>query len=196
MADTIGFARLTWGSLGSRAVLLAVFLSLGACGRTGDQSPSDGGDRPADGASPSDGVVPSDGAGGDDGSTARDGAAPSDGSPPDAAAPHIDLRVVGGSVRKAFPLADGVLVLIDVPLDLNLDWGFPKRELRAVDAAGNVLWHVATTTDRELLDFAAHPSGEVSALFASVAGFRLVRIDAGGTVRADFPLVNDGVDTD
>ena len=113
-----------------------------------------------------------------------------------AAPPPIDLRFEGGLVRKAVPLADGALVLIDVPLNLNVDWGFPKRDLRAADGSGHVRWHVATTPDRELLDFAAHPSGDVSALFASSAGFRVVRLDATGAVRADLALVDDGVDTD
>ncbi len=99
-------------------------------------------------------------------------------------------------MRKAHPLADGALVLIDPPLNLNVDWGHPRRELRAVDAGGHERWHLSSATDRELLDFAAHPSGEVTALFASAAGFRLVRLDAAGVVRADFALVDDAIDTD
>lgn len=201
----------------TRIILLTAALLLGACGKEkpADGSRGDGGHPPGDGAPPSEGgISDADGAMSDDASTG-DGASPNDGpSPSDdaklpdgstptgdadadpAPRPPIELRFEDGSVRKAHPLADGLLVLIDVPLNLNVDWGYPKRDLRAVDAAGDVRWHLASSADRELLDFAAHPSGDVTALFASVAGFRLVRLDAAGRVLADFAIVDGAVDTD
>jgi hypothetical protein len=195
----------------------------GDVGVSSDGTGSDDGGLSTDAASPDDRRAASDTAGASDGVFSRDsgpadaastedattdvgspsdGASPTDGSEPadegsDAVLPQpIDLRFDGGSVREVYPLTDGALVLIDVPLNLNVDWGFPRRELRSVDAAGNMRWHITSTTDRELLDFAAHPSGDVTALFASVAGFRLVRLDAAGEVRADFALVDTAVDTD
>jgi hypothetical protein len=127
-------------------------------------------------------------------SDAGDAEIPSDVPP----RPPLDLRFPATSVRKALPLPDTTtLVLLDTPLNLNVDWGLPNRELRSVDAAGGVRWHVATTPDHELLDFAAHPSGDVTALFATKAGFRLLRLDgAAGAVRADFAIADDAVDTD
>ncbi len=144
------------------------------------------------GANPGDGGSPAGGYGGEGGSP-DDGGHGGDGGSPTA---PIDLRFEGGSVRKAHSLADGALVLIDPPLNLNVDWGFPRRELRAVDSEGHERWHLSSATDRELLDFATHASGEVTALFASVAGFRLVRLDAAGAVHADFALVDAAIDTD
>lgn len=173
---------------------------------TADRGLSVDAGTPSDGAMSNDGGGLADAAATDnaamDGSIPRDGASPTDGADSpggstDAPLPlPIDLRFEGGSVRKASPLADGALVLIDTPLNLNVDWGFPKRDLRSVDAAGNVRWHVASTADRELLDFAVHPSGEVTALFASAAGFRLVRLDLSGLVLGDLAIIDAAVDTD
>jgi hypothetical protein len=195
-----------------RAMSLAVVLALTACGKSADKSAADGGNQPGDGSAPGDGGSPEEGgtptdAGGPtdaapnddaspDGGIETDGAVPGDGGGDTDPPPPVDLRFTDGSVRKASPLADGLLVLIDTPLNLNVDWGFPKRILRAVDAAGAVRWQIASSTDHELLDFAAHPSGDVTALFASVAGFHLVRLDAAGAVRSDLALVDAAIDTD
>lgn len=201
-------------------VLLAAVFVLGACGKSAIIFPADGGNQPGDGpslddggpraddaatptdaggptdAAPNDDASPGDGPSRSDGGIETDAAVPGDGGGDTNPPPPTDLRFVGGSVRKAVPLADGLLVLIDTPLNLNVDWGFPKRALQAMDAAGTVRWQIASSTDHELLDFAAHPSGDVTALFASVAGFHLVRLDAAGAVRADFALVDAAIDTD
>jgi hypothetical protein len=87
-------------------------------------------------------------------------------------------------------------VLIDPPLNLSTDWGFPQRELRAVGADGQVRWRISSATNRNLLDFAVHPSGDVTALFALADRFLLARLDAAGTVRAELALLDAGVDTD
>src|SRR5262245_7750198 len=140
-----------------RLALLAA-LVLTACGTSVSPSGGDGGDAPSDdgasandGPNEADGSSPADEMDGTDGSTLPDGGSEvagdgggedaSDGGGEDASdgggetgdvlpPASINLQFTGSSVRKVVRLAGGLLVLIDVPLDLRVDWGFPKRELR------------------------------------------------------------------
>lgn len=96
--------------------------------------------------------------------------------------PAVDLRFDGGFVRKAFPRADGgFVVLVEPPMDLHVDQGFPRREVRWLGADGREdRPRRAPKTDEQLLDAAVHPSGAVSILFASDAGYRVVRLARDG----------------
>jgi hypothetical protein len=118
---------------------------------------------------------------------------------PDAEVPPaapLDLRFAAKFARKIEPAGAGFLVLLDHPQSLSVDWGHPARELRRIAPSGFVAWGLASAADRELLDFAAHPSGDVTALFASGAGFRLVRLSAEGAIRGDEAVVDTEIDSD
>jgi hypothetical protein len=108
----------------------------------------------------------------------------------------IDLHFAGASARKVEAAPGGFLVLLDPPQSLRVDWGFPRRELRKVDETGAVAWKLSSAPDHELLDFAAHPSGEVTALFASNAGYRLTRLSPQGDPRGEQLLVDAAIDAD
>jgi len=110
--------------------------------------------------------------------------APSEGaSDAPAEPPAVDLRFDGGFVRKAFPRADGGFVVLVEPLmDLHVDQGLPRREVRWIgpDGREDGPRRAPTAADEQLLDVAVHPSGAVSILFASNAGYRVVRIAKDG----------------
>lgn len=123
----------------------------------------------------------------------------------------VERIFVGEFVKKVLPTvnADGYFVLLERAGVLHVDYGMPRRRLVKVNARGDLLPWIATlpwmnpSNDISLLDFALHPSGEVTALFASVAGYHLVRIHASGElisetamsdpkIRLDSPALSEG----
>ena len=99
-------------------------------------------------------------------------------------------------VKKVVPGGGGddYFVLLERAGLLQVDYGSPRRRLVKVTSAGEVLPWISTlpwpnpSDDISLLDFALHPSGEITALFASVAGYHLVRIAPNGEVISETAL--------
>lgn len=129
--------------------------------------------------------VPTPGDGGPAGEgdeTAHDGGSPG----------PLDLRLDGAFARSAHPLRDGgFLVLYEHPVHLKERWGRPLRWVTWIDGTGHVRAQREATTGRELLDAAAHPSGDVTLLEASNEGYFVLRLDPNGMVRVETRLVDD-----
>lgn len=112
------------------------------------------------------------------------------------AASPLERFFAGEFVKKVVPSGsdDGYFVLLEKAGVLHVDYGMPRRRLVKVDAAGHARPWIATlpwmtpSDDISLLDFARHPSGQVTALFASVAGYHLVRIAEDGELISETAL--------
>jgi hypothetical protein len=111
---------------------------------------------------------------------------------------EIDARFAGGFVWKvlALPGPHPWLVIQEPTQSIQLDSGHPRRSLLWLDAAGQVVHSFSHPEGYALLDACTHPSGEVSVLLASAAGYTLLRLDTSHAVRASQLLVDDQIDTD
>lgn len=113
-----------------------------------------------------------------------------------APAPRIERTIEDRLVRDVHPREDGVLdVVLETPVHLAMETG-PRRALVRIDARGVESTPLDSTGDRALLDVAPHPSGETTALFASDAGFELVRLDATLAIVGTTPIIDGGIDAD
>lgn len=141
--------------------------------------PGSGGAAPHGGAA-SGGSLPVAGAGG-----ASAGAAGEAGTGGEAGVPWTQF-FSGEFARKAVASRAGAaFALLEKTGVLHVDYGSPRRRLVKVATGGEVHPWLSTApseSDASLLDFALHPSGEITALFASSAGYRLVRLNANGEV--------------
>jgi hypothetical protein len=109
----------------------------------------------------------------------------------------VALAFDDGFVKKASAVTGrALLVLIERPLDFRVAFGFPRRDLRWLTFDGNVIASVGTSDERALLDFAEHPSGSVSVLFASATGYTLARYDRDGSAVAETTIHDPEIDRD
>lgn len=123
---------------------------------------------------------------------------PPDSTPPfDAPPPLLSARFDGGFVRRAFPRPEGgYVVLVEPPMSLHLDHGLPRREVRWIAPDGREdRLRLTPTAGEQLLDCARHPSGALTVLLASDAGYRLVRVE-GSTVPRSHAFVDPAIDAD
>jgi hypothetical protein len=165
-------------------------------GNTADEPPrSDAGGTAGTtggtGASGAGGTTGESGSGGTAGSAGDGGESGEGGRAP------VALAFDDGFVKKV-SAATGrtLLVLLERPLDFRVEFGFPRRELRWLTFDGELLARVGSSDERALVDFAEHPSGNVSLLFASVQGYTLVRHDADGSFVAETSIEDPEVDRD
>ncbi len=121
-------------------------------------------------------------------------AAPADAGATDAATdaglptidPSDELRLPGFAVVKLRVGAQGSVALVEKPTSCESMPALPVRQLRwflhlsDADFYGSYV----PAADEQLLDFALHPSGEVTAVAAGADAYRLLRFDASGTLRA------------
>lgn len=180
--------------------LFAIGLSLSALGLTHCSS-----DDSAEGAGGQSGSAGAPAKGGAGAGTGGDGAAgASSGGAGGEASSRFEQFFAGEFVRKviATPNATEYFVLLERAGVLHVDYGHPRRRLVKVSEPGEVQPWIATLpwsspgSDVSLLDFALHPSGESTALFASTAGYHLVRIDSDGQVISETPLSDPEIPLD
>ena len=167
----------------------------GAAGASGTAGHS--GNLPDQGDSGSSGDS---GSGGDSGSAGLggNGDAGNGGEGGEGASHRLNLKFDQGLVMKVQARSDGsLLVLLDRPLDMRVDWGSPQRELLLLDATGAQLASVASSTsERFLLDFAVHPSDDVSVLYSSATEYSLERFDDEGHSVGASALSDAQIDSD
>src|SRR4249920_2096558 len=102
--------------------------------------------------------------------------------------PPLDFADSGMAVVKARPGVDGVTLLEEKAISI-LETG-PQRRITLLDAAGNVRARYSPPQGFSLIDFAQHPSGEITAALASAKAVTLVRLDRAGARGFEFPLVD------
>lgn len=178
----------------------------GSAGEGGQGSPAGheagaGGDGGAD-AAPNEGGVgaasgaPSAGAAGGSGGAAGAGGEGEGGSGGWTVG-SLDLRydwVFPRKVERARP-GSGWLVLLERTQLLSEYWA-PGRELAWLDAAGQVVRAHGSTADSAVLDFAQHPSGELTVLVSTTEHYALRRFDERGNFLGETALEDPFIDQD
>src|SRR5262245_61446766 len=106
----------------------------------------------------------------------------------------IDLAVTGMDVIKVRAGAQGVTVMEERLTSLTEpgpDGGMPVLDKRRA-----VSGRCSAPSGWAIIDFAQHPSGEISVGLATARTVRLVRVDRAGAVRNDFALTDGDAPTD
>jgi hypothetical protein len=110
------------------------------------------------------------------------------GDSPAAPSPPLDLAVTGVAVIKVQAGARGVTFMEEKLTSLS-EAG-PQRRIVLLDDRGAVSGGYAAPSGWALIDFAQHPSGEISAVVATARTVRLVRLDRGAVVQNELALVD------
>jgi hypothetical protein len=100
----------------------------------------------------------------------------------------INLDTTGTAVMKVQSGAQGVALMAEKLTSL-LESG-PERTITFLDNDGVTSGRYSAPSGWALIDFAQHPSGQVSAVLATARMVRLVRLDSTAVVRSDFLLTD------
>ena len=100
----------------------------------------------------------------------------------------LDLAVPGMAVVKVRAGTDGVAVLEEKLTSLRESG--PERQLTVLDNDGSVRGRYVATPGSSLVDFALHPSGQITVVLATARTVTLVRLDPSAVVLRDFPLID------
>jgi len=106
----------------------------------------------------------------------------------------INLDISGMAVIKVQNGAQGV-TLMSEKLTSLLESG-PERSIASLDNNGVATGRYSAPSGWALIDFAQHPSGEISAVLATPRTVRLVRLDRTAVVRNDFALTDEQAPND
>jgi hypothetical protein len=106
----------------------------------------------------------------------------------------VDISVTGQTVTKVRASGNGVAFL-EEHLNSIFEDG-PRRSLVLLKASGEPLPPYTAPAGWSLVDFAIHPSGDLSVVLTTAREVRLVRLDHQGTVRSDQSFVDTAAATD
>jgi hypothetical protein len=95
----------------------------------------------------------------------------------------VDLAVTGQTVTKARTVGNEVVVL-EQRLNSIFENG-PQRTLATLQSDGRTVRPYTPPQGWSVVDFAVHPSGDVSAILTTATDVRIVRLDPNGSVRSD-----------
>jgi hypothetical protein len=95
----------------------------------------------------------------------------------------VDLAIVGQTVSKVRTAGNQVVVL-EERLNSIFEDG-PERTLGMVQSDGRAVRPYMAPAGWSVVDFAVHPSGNISVILTTATDVRLVRLDANGAVRSD-----------
>ncbi|HMF27438.1 MAG TPA: hypothetical protein VKE42_01625, partial [Candidatus Cybelea sp.] len=113
---------------------------------------------------------------------------------PDPQIETIDVAVTGQAVTKV--RADGnVVALLEERLTSIFEQG-PQRTLGILQPDGRTVHTYAAPAGWSVVDFAVHPSGDISAVLTTLKEVRVVRLNRDGAVRSDQPLLDPAAATD
>jgi hypothetical protein len=106
----------------------------------------------------------------------------------------LDYAVSGMAVIKVRTSPDGV-ALLEEKLRPLLDPG-PERRITLLDGSGDVRARYSAPAGSSLIDFAQHPSGEITIALATARTVTLVRLDRFAVAGNEFPLLDPQAPTD
>ena len=106
----------------------------------------------------------------------------------------VDLAVTGQTVTKV-RTAGSEVVLLEERLTSIFEDG-PQRTLGILQSDGHTVHTYMPPTGWSLVDFAVHPSGDISAILTTAREVRIVRLDANGSIRSDQPFLDSAAATD
>ena len=95
----------------------------------------------------------------------------------------VNLTAMGQTVTKARTRGSEVVVL-EERLNSIFEDG-PKRTLAIVQSDGNTVRPYTPPQGWSVVDFAVHPSGDISAVLTTATEVRIVRLDPNGSTRSD-----------
>ena len=95
----------------------------------------------------------------------------------------VDLAVAGQTVTKA-RTAGNEVVLLEERLTSIFEDG-PQRTLAIVQSDGQTVRPYTAPPGWSVVDFAVHPSGDISAILTTTTEVRIVRLDPNGSIRSD-----------
>ncbi len=107
---------------------------------------------------------------------------------------NVDLAVTGQTVTKA-RTSGSEIVLLEERLTSIFEDG-PQRTLAIMQNDGHSVQTYAAPAGWSLVDFAVHPSGDISAILTTAREVRIVRLNASGSVRSDQMFVDPAAAAD
>lgn len=100
----------------------------------------------------------------------------------------LDVAVAGMAVIKVRSSPDGVTILEEKPTSL-IETG-PQRRITLLDPAGAERGRYSAPIGSSIIDFAQHPSGEITVALAAARTVTLVRLDRLANPGTPFPLLD------
>ena len=106
----------------------------------------------------------------------------------------VDLTVTGQTVTKVRALGNEVVVL-EERLTSIFENG-PQRTLAILQSDGRTVRPYMPPPQWSVVDFAVHPSGDISAILTTATGVRIVRVDPNSSIRSDQIFLDPSAPTD
>ncbi len=108
--------------------------------------------------------------------------------------PPVDLSVSGMTVTKA-RTANNAIILLEERLNSIFEDG-PQRTLAVLQSDGRLISSYMPPAGWSLVDFAVHPSGDISAILTTAREVRIVRLGSNGSIRSDQPFLDPAAPAD
>src|SRR5258708_950440 len=106
----------------------------------------------------------------------------------------VDLAVVVQTVTKVRTGGKAVVVLEERLASL-VEYG-PQRTLALIQSDRHSVQAYTAPPGWSVVDFAVHPSGDISAILTTAREVRIVRLDSKGSIRSDQPFLDPDAPTD
>ena len=106
----------------------------------------------------------------------------------------VDLAVGGQTVTKV-RTAGNEVVLLEERLTSLFEDG-PQRTLAILQSDRHSVQVYTPPAGWSVVDFALHPSGDISAILTTAREVRIVRLDSKGSIRSDQPFLDPDAPTD
>ena len=106
----------------------------------------------------------------------------------------VDLAVAGQTVTKV-RTAGNEIVLLEERLNSIFEDG-PQRTLAMLQSDGTAVQPEMPRAGWSVVDFAVHPSGDISVILTTKTNVRIVRLDPTGSIRSDQPLLDPAAPSD
>jgi len=107
---------------------------------------------------------------------------------------HVNLAVTGQTVTKVRTSGNEV-VLLEERLNSIFEDG-PQRTLAILQSDGHTAQTYMPPPGWSVVDFALHPSGDISVILTTAKEVRIVRLDPKGSIRSDQPFLDSAAPTD
>ena len=107
---------------------------------------------------------------------------------------NVELAVVGQTVTKV-RTAGNEVVLLEERLTSIFEDG-PQRTLAILQSDGHTVKPYLPPPGWSVVDFAVHPSREISVILTTAREVRIARLDPKGSIRSDQPFLDPAAPTD
>ena len=108
--------------------------------------------------------------------------------------PAVNLSMSGLTVTKA-RTANNAIILLEERLNSIFEDG-PQRTLAVLQSDGRPISSYMPPAGWSVVDFAVHPSGDISAILTTAREVRIVRLGSNGSIRSDQPFLDPAAPAD